>query len=141
MTEELDIVRIDSPGDDEWGAIGGGINEYNQQHAGPENAKRVCFVLQDPEKKVVGGVIGLVYWDWFAIDLMYIQDPFRGQGYGTQLLKLAEDEARAMDVKHIHLDTFSFQAPDFYIKNGYEIFGTLDQFPSGHKRFYMTKNI
>ena len=38
-----------------------------------------------------------------------------------------------------HLDTFDFQAKDFYLKHGYEVFGILDDCPKGHKRYYMKK--
>ena len=33
----------------------------------------------------------------------------------------------------------NFQAKDFYIKHGYEVFGVLDDCPKGHKRYYMKK--
>lgn len=46
-----------------------------------------------------------------------------------------------MVLSHIILDTFDFQAKNFYIKQGYEIFGILDNCPEGHKRYYMKKNI
>ncbi len=140
MAEELNIVYVESPGETEWGAIGGGIKAYNQQHAGAEGAQRVCFVLHNPEKQVVGGVIGLVYWDWFYLDLIWIQESFRGLGYGSKLLALAEEEARKRGANHVHLDTFSFQAPDFYKKHGYRVFGELKNFPTGHQRFYLTKD-
>ncbi|WP_419727432.1 hypothetical protein [Terrisporobacter petrolearius] len=41
----------------------------------------------------------------------------------------------------IHLDTFDFQAKDFYIKNGYEIFGVLDECPKNHKRYFLKKSL
>lgn len=41
--------------------------------------------------------------------------------------------------KLIHLDTFDFQAKDFYMKHEYEIFGILDDCPIEHKRYYMKK--
>ncbi|VYU00842.1 Uncharacterised protein [Clostridium tertium] len=41
----------------------------------------------------------------------------------------------------IHLDTFDFQATDFYIKYGYKVFLVLDCSPMEHKRYYMKKNI
>jgi len=86
-------------------------------------------------------VISAIHWDWFYLDLMWIKEEFRGQGYGRQLLKLAEDEARALGAKRAYLDTFSFQAPDFYKKFGYEIFGELKDFPEGHQRHYFTKEL
>jgi hypothetical protein len=41
--------------------------------------------------------------------------------------------------RHVFLDTFSFQAPGFYLKHGYEVFGELPGFPAGHTRFYLKK--
>jgi hypothetical protein len=42
---------------------------------------------------------------------------------------------------HAYLDTFSFQAPDFYKKLGYEVFGELQDFPHGHQRYFMKKRL
>ena len=138
MSEELQIVSVEEP---PWAVIGGGINRYNSQHAGDENSQRVCFVLKSADDEMVGGVIGVVYWDWFSLDLMWMEEEYRGQGYGHRLLTLAEEEARKRGARHAHLDTFSFQAPAFYEKHGYEIFGELRDFPAGHQRYYMRKDL
>lgn len=138
MDKEFQIVRADEPA---WGIIGPAINDYNQQQAGDDKAQQLCFVLRGPDQEVVGGVIGTTYWDWFAVDLMWVREDLRGQGYGHRLLTMAEDEARKRGAKHVHLDTFSFQAPDFYKQHGYELFGELKDFPSGHQRYYLTKEI
>ena len=138
MTEELQIVSVEEP---PWAAIGGGINRYNDQYAGDDNAQHVSFVLQTPDGQAVGGVIGVVYWDWFSLELMWMEEEYRGQGYGHRLLTLAEEEARDRGARHVHLDTFSFQAPAFYEKHGYEIFGELRDFPAGHQRYYMRKDL
>ena len=138
MTEELQIVSVEEP---PWAVIGGGINRYNDQHAGDENSQRVCFVLKSADDEMVGGVIGVVYWDWFSLDLMWMEEEYRGQGYGHRLLTLAEEKARNRGARHAHLDTFSFQAPAFYEKHGYEIFGELRDFPAGHQRYYMRKDL
>ena len=138
MGAEPQIVYKDEPA---WAVIGGSINEYNRQQAGDDNSQQVCFVLQSPDEEIVGGVIGVVYWDWFSLDLMWIQEEYRGRGYGRRLLMLAEEEARKRGAKHVHLDTFSFQAPGFYKKHGYEVFGDLQDFPAGHQRTYMKKEL
>ena len=70
---------------------------------------------------------------------MWVKEELRGQGYGHQLLAMAEIEARQRGATEAYLDTFSFQAPEFYKKNGYQIFGVLENFPPGHQRFYLTK--
>lgn len=138
MNEDYDIVYEEKP---EWGIIGGGISNYNEQQAGDDKGQQLCFVLRTTDQKVVGGVIGATHWDWLHIDLMWVEDELRGRGYGHRLLKLAEDEARGRGAKHAYLDTFSFQAPEFYIKHGYRVFGELKDFPTGHQRYFLTKKL
>ena len=72
---------------------------------------------------------------------MWVREDLRGQGFGRQLLKLAEEEARLRGAKNAYLDTFSFQAPAFYKSLGYQEFGRLDDFPDGHTRFFLTKSL
>ena len=136
MSKEYQIVQVDKP---DWNVIGGGIHQYNTAEAGDMNAQTLCYVLQNLEKETVGGVIGQVHWDWLNIDLMWVQEDLRDQGYGQQLLGLIENKARELGAKNAYLDTFSFQAPGFYQKYGYQVFGELKDFPNGHQRYYLTK--
>jgi GNAT superfamily N-acetyltransferase len=138
MAEEYTIVYSEKP---EWGIIGGGISEFNKQQAGDDNGKNLCFILKSPDDEIVGGVIGATYWDWLYVDLMWIKEELRGQGYGHRLLTMAEDEARQRGAKSAYLDTFSFQAPDFYKKHGYQVFGVLEDFPVGKTRFFLKKEL
>ncbi len=138
MSEEYEIVYLDKP---EWGIIGPAIHEYNIQQAGEDNGKQLCFVLRAPDQTVVGGVIGATHWDWFHLDLMWVKEELRGRGYGHRLLTAAEEEARQRGAKHVYLDTFSFQAPAFYKSHGYEVFGELRDFPPGHQRYFLTKQL
>jgi GNAT superfamily N-acetyltransferase len=140
MDQEYRIVYEDHPEESAWGIIGRAIGRYNVQHVGEEGFQRLCFVLQAPDQEVVGGVIGEVYWDWLHVDLLWVREDLRGRGYGRRLLACVEDKARECGAKHAHLDTFNFQAPDFYEKYGYEVYGTLDDCPvSGRQRHFMTK--
>jgi GNAT superfamily N-acetyltransferase len=141
MQSEYRIEPVEKPTDEMWNVIGGGINQYNHQHGGPEGFQRVCFVLNGPNGEVAGGLIGDIYWGWFNINLMFVKEELRGHGYGHQLLVQAETEARNRDAKHVFLDTFSFQAPEFYKRHGYRVFGELQNFPPGFTRYYMTKEL
>ena len=128
-------------GEPAWQVIGGGIRDYNIQQAGAGNEKNMCFALRAKDGTIVGGVIGETHWNWLLINLMWIRQDLRGQGYGHQLLQAAEQEGRRRGVTHAYLDTFSFQAPEFYQKHGYQIFGVLEDFPPGHKRYYLSKQL
>jgi ribosomal protein S18 acetylase RimI-like enzyme len=141
MEEGYQIVYVERPDDAVWGAVGGGIRNYNTQQAGSDQSLSLCFVLQAPNQEIIGGVIGATYWDWLHIDLMWVKEEHRGRGYGQELLSLAENEARHRGAIHAYLDTFSFQAPGFYLKYGYRVFGELSNFPTGHQRIFLTKQL
>ena len=60
---------------------------------------------------------------------------------GTKLMQMAEDLAREKECIGIWLDTFDFQAPEFYRKHGYSELGQIPDFPPGHKRFFFQKRL
>ncbi|MDF1520030.1 MAG: GNAT family N-acetyltransferase [Brevefilum sp.] len=72
-----------------WEVIGGGITEYNTKMAGDDQGKNLCFVLENPDGEVLGGVIGMTYWNWLYISLMWLPEDLRGKGYGHKLLEMA----------------------------------------------------
>jgi len=73
--------------------------------------------------------------------LMWVKEELRGRGYGHRLLTMAEEEARQRGAKNAYLDTFGFQAPDFYKQHGYQVFGELEDFPAGHRRYFLRKQL
>lgn len=138
MDEGYQIKYLDEPA---WAVIGGGIRDYNTQQAGDGHAIFLCYALYGPDQSIVGGVIGETHWNWLFINLMWIQAELRGRGYGHALLTKAEEEGRKRGATNAYLDTFSFQAPEFYKKHGYQVYGVLEDFPPGHKRYYLTKQL
>jgi GNAT superfamily N-acetyltransferase len=82
-----------------------------------------------------------VNWGILFIHLLFIQEQFRGQGYGGILLQEVEKRAKSNGCYLAHLDTFDFQGKEFYLKNGYTIFGILDDCPKGHQRLYFKKKL
>jgi len=141
MAEEYQIVYVDKPEESAWGIIGRGVASYNKQQAGDNKFQRLCFVLHAPDQAIVGGVIAETYWDWLYIDLLWVADELRGRGHGHRLLMAAEHEARQRGAKNAYLDTFSFQAPDFYERHGYRVFGELQDFPPGYQRYFLKKQL
>lgn len=141
MDNEYEVIYVDKPEEAAWEIIGRGLQNFNIQHAGAENFQRLCFALRAPNQELVGGTLGEIYWDWLHIDLMWIKEELRGHGYGHRLLVAIEDEARQRGANYVFLDTFSFQAPEFYQQHGYRLFGELPNFPAGHTRFFFMKEL
>ena len=138
MEDDYRIEYLEQP---EWGIIGGGLSEFNEQQAGDDDGKNLCFVIRGQDQEILGGVIGATYWGWLYINLMWLKEDLRGNSYGSILLQKAEEEARQRGAKHAYLDTFSFQAPEFYKKHGYQVFGELSDFPEGHQRYFLRKKL
>ena len=139
MDEHYEIAYFDDSDQSALSVIGPGIHTFNVAHAGDTNHKRICFTLRDSGGEIVGGLVGSTYWGWFYVDLLWVREDLRGQGFGHRLLDAAEEEARQRGAANAYLDTFSFQAPAFYERQGYRVFGELPDFPAGHTRYFMTK--
>jgi GNAT superfamily N-acetyltransferase len=105
----------------------------------PRNAQAICILLRGDQNRVVGGLKGNTVWGWLHVSELWIAENIRGSGFGTQLMRAAEIEARRRGCHHALLDTFDFQARPFYEKLGYKVFGELANFPRGHTRFFMSK--
>lgn len=97
-------------------------------------------IVENDDKEIVGGILAKMYcWNVIYIDALWINENYRGFGLGEKLLFEIENIAKKEKCYLIHLDTFDFQAKNFYIKNGYEVFGVLDDCPKDHKRFFLKK--
>lgn len=93
------------------------------------------------EGKLIAGINANLYFlqSILHIDHLFVNENFRGNKLGSKLLQKVETDAKERKITLGHLDTFDFQALDFYLKHGYEIFGILDDCPKGHKRYYLKK--
>jgi GNAT superfamily N-acetyltransferase len=118
--------------------------EYNMEKL-PDELKtpneNISFVIKDEKGKIVGGITGNMFWHHLHIDFLWVDQNVREKGYGSELLKKMEDFAIEKGCKLIYLDTFSFQAPEFYKKNGYEVFGTLEDHPKGFNQYFLQKRL
>ncbi|RIK38183.1 MAG: GNAT family N-acetyltransferase [Chloroflexi bacterium] len=141
MRSDPTLTIESSPAPADRQIVGKGIDEYNRQYAGDANHQELAVFVRDAGGRVIGGLLGDTYYGWLAINLLWIDAAWRGRGYGRALLHAAEAEAVRRGCHHAHLDTLSFQALDFYLKEGYTIFGQLDDLPPGHTRYFLQKNL
>jgi ribosomal protein S18 acetylase RimI-like enzyme len=96
------------------------------------------YLRQIPQQ-VQGGLLGRAGASALFIDILWIAELFRRRGYGRQLMLAAEREAVRRGCHFAHVETYSFHAPGFYQRLGYEVFGVLDGYRSGHTRYFMKK--
>ena len=96
-------------------------------------------VLSEDGKILAGIIVRMYCWRCIYIDTFWIDESMRGEGLGTLLLEEVERVAKKNGSHLIHLDTFDFQAKDFYLAHGYSVFGELEDSPKGHTRYFMSK--
>ena len=141
MKQPLKFDRTEEPRPEDIEFILQQLLAFNRDRAGEGNFKQLTIFLRDAGDRLAGGLIGSTYWQWLYIDILWVDENWRGQGYGHTLLEAAEQEAVRRGCKYAFLDTFSFQAPEFYQQQGYVIFGELPNFPPGYSRFFLKKEL
>lgn len=90
--------------------------------------------------EIFGGIVGEFCWNWLEIHYLFVEPELRRSGYGRALLREAEEMAKTKRCDFIKLDTLSFQALDFYRKEGYQIYGTIEN-AGGYTHYYLKKDI
>jgi N-acetylglutamate synthase-like GNAT family acetyltransferase len=136
------ITFEENPETKEIEILGEGIDQFTQSIFGSRTNKQLAFFLRDEEGAIVGGVHGKYgSFGWLYIAALWVSEQIRGGGYGIRLMNCIEQEAIKNGCVNAYLDTFSFQAPDFYQKLGYKVFGELEDFPVGHSRFFLRKSL
>ncbi len=89
----------------------------------------------------MGGVSGWTWAQACEIRELWVHPAMRGEGRGLALLQAAEAEARSRGCRVILIGSYSFQAPEFYQKQGYDLAWRLDDFPPGHTYNYLVKRL
>ena len=122
------------------------IVEYNLSKVpaeceGNRVAKWFGKKITDTEGKIIAGCVAArTVWSTAEVSILWVDEAYRKQGLGSQVLCAVEKEAKENGCTIIVLDTFDWQAKGFYEKNGYSVFGELKDCPKGHSRYCMSKS-
>lgn len=92
-----------------------------------------------------GELVGeLAAWTWgglCGIELLWVRDDSRRDGWGSRLLQAAEAEARRRGCDRVAVSSFTFQAPGFYERHGYAETGRTLGIPGGHADVHLFKSL
>jgi N-acetylglutamate synthase-like GNAT family acetyltransferase len=117
------------------------IYEYNIERTGFADGRLMTILMRDDAGEISAGLYGCTWGRCCEVRLLWVHEKLRGHGVGTRLLLRAEKEARERGADQIVLDTHSFQAPDFYRRFGFEIVGAVENYPKGHQKIFMRKQL
>lgn len=123
----------------DMGAVIKGLTEYNASKANGDTPNYLVLIVRDKAQTVVGGLVGATYLGWLQVQAVWMSEALRGRGYGTILMRRAEEEALRRACPRVFLETLSFQALPFYEKLGYTVVSRIADFPPGGARYALTK--
>ena len=114
---------------------------FNTEQVGADCHAPLNIVEYDENGNLIAGILGGTYWGWMYVDILWVREDHRRSGIGSKLLVEAEKEARSRGCHHVHLDTMSWQAPEFYKKHGYTVVGILPEIPKGNQKYLLMKEL
>jgi GNAT superfamily N-acetyltransferase len=135
------LTVTDAPDAHAEALIEEGLAQFNAENAGYRDARPLAVLVSDPDSKAVaGGLLGRTTLGLLFIDLFFLPASMRKHGLGSRIMQAAEAEARQRGCRKAVVITINFQAPEFYQRHGYRIFGQIDCLP-GIARIFLSKEL
>jgi GNAT superfamily N-acetyltransferase len=135
----MSVRIVDRPDAAVVDRLGEEISAFNFATTGIHDGRELFAAVEDERGDLTAAVHG---WTWGAtcwIERLWVREGDRRRGIGTTLLAAVEAEARARGCSQMALTTHSFQAPDFYVRHGFEVAGEVADYPAGHSYLLMRK--
>jgi GNAT superfamily N-acetyltransferase len=122
-------------------AVDDGIGEFNDAAAPLHEVVALAVFARDAAGRPVGGAVGRRWGTAVELQQLWLPAELRGQGRGRELLRAFEDQARAAGCTTAFLETFSFQAPEFYERCGWTREHANRAFPHGIVKWTMQRRL
>lgn len=137
--EELELVFDPLPGEALTSLVEDHVIRAGIASTGASDWHPVRFFLKSARGEVLGGLTGYVWGGWLHVNFLWVSETLRGQRLGTRLMDAAEAMAQQRGAVGACLETFTYQARDFYAKREYTVFGRIDDYPPGHAKLFLSK--
>ena len=134
------VVVDHAPSQEDNAVIREGIIASNEHIVG-ERDRAFSIFLKNDAGNVFGGIQAFLDTESIYIDVLWVAEHLQKQGYGTKLLETAEREAINNGCMFSMVDTYDFQAEEFYVKNGYERIGEIKNYWHGHSKIFLRKKL
>ncbi|CAK0768736.1 Histone acetyltransferase [Azospirillaceae bacterium] len=126
---------------DDLAVVQAGLRAHNEKFTGKSPALIAVFLREPETKKIRGGIAGFLVGPSAMLDWLWVDESLRGQGYGAQLMREIEKLIVSLKCDMITLNTFTFQAPGFYPKLGYQLLAQIPNFMLGNTKYYYRKHL
>lgn len=137
MTVKIEVVSGDA--ETFVGEVLAALDEAAKAAGKPFDEVDINLRAGNGDGGFLGGLNGQIMQRWLYVKLLAVTAQARSLGVGRALMERAEEEARALGLVGVYLDTYDFQAPGFYAKLGYSEFGRLPVVDGAPERIYFAK--
>lgn len=134
-------VRLENKESHKAQEIGNLIRDYNRSKREEAESEPLNLYLEDEMGNLMAGLVAETFGNWLEIEYLFVKEELRGQGIGSQLLQRAENEAKNRNCRFAFVNTYQFQAPDFYLSHGYKEVFALQDYPYTGQRYYYQKDL
>lgn len=138
----MKIELIEAPSETDVAALYEGLHAFNLQQIPNLNEISLGLFIRNNNEEIVGGAVAVILPSVMQIKYLWLAEGIRGQGIGKDLMQRLENEASARGLQSIALETYTFQAPEFYTKLGFNEVGRYINHPSsGFDKVFYQKNL
>lgn len=141
MSPEARLERDEAPSGTDLGTLGEDLLRWNLRRVGRGDCRPFAVWLRDASGAIRGGIAGETRWEWAHLSILWIEEAWRGRGFGHALLREAERIARERGCRLADLETFSFQAPGFYARHGWREVFVLEGIGHGVRRHHFVREL
>lgn len=137
----FELVITSEPAPDQVQYLEDRLYEFNSSATGITDGQWLSIFVEDDHGRIIAGLCGNTWGGCLEVRQFWVEDTHRKQGLGTRLFAAAETEARRRGCRQILLMTFTFQAPGFYVKHGFDLITTVEDHPRGHANLLLRKRL
>lgn len=134
-------VRLENKESHKAQEIGDLIRTYNRSKREEAESESLNLYVEDEKGNLMAGLVAETFGNWLEIEYLFVKEELRGQGIGSKLLQQAENEAKNRNCRFSFVNTYQFQAPDFYLSHGYKEVFALQDYPYTGQRYYYQKDL
>jgi ribosomal protein S18 acetylase RimI-like enzyme len=115
------------------------LYEHNRAATGHDDGAGLGFVLRDEAGRMIGAAAGYSWAGVSELKQMWVDEAFRGRGYGRALLEAFVAEAQRRGVRRVWVASYDFQAPGLYERLGFVRMAEFAGWPEGHVNVILCK--
>ncbi|WP_233840746.1 GNAT family N-acetyltransferase [Dyella sp. 2HG41-7] len=136
------VILTDTPDPADVLSVRAQLSQFNLAATRIDDQRALAVLVKDPETgDVLGGLTGRTSRGMLFVEVFFVAESLRGTGLGSRVLRMAEEEAVRRGCRHGLLHTNTFQAPEFYKKNGWVEMGSIPSDPPGNYRIFFSKQL